>query len=171
VLAVEGESERIDFARSRTLEMIAADQPGWIFRKIAHNVPLMLSPDAFQLYKLRNGSYGTVSPSIVRGVEVGTIVSYALVMVLAFVGIAASTGGRRRDLAFLVLGAVAAVHLFANANSRFRMPWMPFLMVYAAHAALGGPRLVAALGMTARLGVAAGVLLVAGVCVGFAVGR
>ena len=35
-----------------------------------------------------------------------------------------------------MLGAVCAVHVAANATPRFRVPWLPFLIVYACHAAL-----------------------------------
>jgi len=168
VLAVEGEAERIDFARKRTLERIAADQPGWVFRKIAHNVPLMLSPDAFQLYKLRNGSYGEVSSALFGGIKAATVFSYGIVMVLAIVGVAASARGRRRLLALLVFAAVLGLHVVANANSRFRMPWMPFLMAYAAFAAVGGRTLVTGLGPVARLCAALAVLLLFGVCGSFA---
>jgi hypothetical protein len=167
VLAIEDEGARIEFARKRTLAMIAAEQPGWIFEKIAHNVPLMLSPDAFQLYKLRHRSYGEVSPAIERAVVGVTVLAYGFVMVLAAVGIAAASAGRRRSFALLVTAAVIAVHVFANANSRFRMPWMPLLMVYAAYAANGGRTLAASLGPAARFGVTAFALLVGGVYVSF----
>jgi len=38
----------------------------------------------------------------------------------------------------LVLAVVALLHVAANATPRFRLPWIPFLAVYASHALLGG---------------------------------
>jgi len=38
--------ERADRARELALARVAEAQPAWIFTKLAHNVPLLLSPDA-----------------------------------------------------------------------------------------------------------------------------
>jgi 4-amino-4-deoxy-L-arabinose transferase-like glycosyltransferase len=167
VLAIDGEVERIDHARRRTLERIADDQPAWIFRKLAHNLPLLLSPDAFQLYKLRNGSYGDVAPAAARAVTAATVAAYLAVMGLAALGIAGARRDRRRLLALLVLGAVLGVHLLANANSRFRMPWMPLLMAFAAHAIVGGRGFPAGLGPRERLAALAVAIAVAGICASY----
>jgi 4-amino-4-deoxy-L-arabinose transferase-like glycosyltransferase len=167
VLAIPGEAERSDYARRRTFAIIAEQQPAWIFRKIAHNVPLLLSPDAFQLYKLRNGSYGDVSPASLRRVTAVTVLSYALVAGFGAFGIAAARRDRRRLFACLVLATVVGLHVLANANSRFRMPWMPLVMVYAAHAALGGRALVAGLRRREVLAASAATLVVVGICVSY----
>jgi 4-amino-4-deoxy-L-arabinose transferase-like glycosyltransferase len=167
VLSIPGEWERAEYARKRTLAMVAQQQPAWIFRKLAHNVPLMLSPDAFQLYKLRNGSYGDVSPAIVCLVTMASVLTYALVAGLAAFGVAAARRDHRRLLACLVLGTVVGLHVLANANSRFRMPWMPLVMVYAAHAALGGRALFAGLRRKEGLAALFAVLLVGAVCVSY----
>jgi len=147
--------------------MIADDQPTWIFRKLAHNLPLMLSPDAFQLYKLRNNSYGEVAPASELAITAVTVAAYLGVMWLSALGIAGAHRDRRRLLALLVLGAVMGVHLVANANSRFRMPWMPLLMAYAAHAVVARRGLIAGLGARERLGVLTAAIAVAGICVSY----
>jgi hypothetical protein len=147
--------------------MVAQQQPAWIFRKLAHNVPLMLSPDAFQLYKLRNGSYGEVSQAIICLVTAASVLSYALVAGLAAFGVASARRDRRRLLACLVLGTVVGLHVLANANSRFRMPWMPLVMVYAAHAALGGRALLAGLRRREALAAFGAALFVGAVCVSY----
>jgi 4-amino-4-deoxy-L-arabinose transferase-like glycosyltransferase len=167
VLAIRGEAERAEWARRRTLATIAQQQPAWIFRKLAHNVPLMLSPDGFQLYKLRNGSYGDVSPAIIHLVTTATVLSYVLIASLAAFGVAAARRDHRRLLACLVLGTVVGLHVLANANSRFRMPWMPLVMVYAAHAALGGRALFAGLRRGERLAASAAACFVTAVCVSY----
>jgi hypothetical protein len=54
------------------------------------------------------------------------------------------------------------LHVVANANSRFRMPWMPLVIVFAAHAVLGGRSLVAGLRPAERGGaIIAGVAVIA----------
>jgi hypothetical protein len=168
VNAVSGEMARADFARARTLELVRDAQPTWLFTKLAHNVPLLLSPDAFHLYKLRNGSYGTVGVATRRGVAVVTVLAYALVACLGAVGIASARLGRRRLLALGVLGCVLALHVVANANSRFRMPWMPLVIVFAAHAALGGRSLVAGMRPAERIGAGLAIVAVLAVCTSYA---
>ena len=168
VNAVSGEVERAEFARRRALETIAEAQPAWIFTKLAHNVPLLLSPDAFHLYKLRNGSYGNVPDVTRRTVTVATVLAYAVVACLGAVGIASARRGNRRLLALLVLGCVLTLHVVANANSRFRMPWMPLVVVFAAHAVLGGRSLVAGLRPTERGGAILVSAAVIAICVSYA---
>ncbi len=162
VLAQPGELARADFARRRTLARIGENPPAWLARKLAHNLPLLASPDAFHLYKLRNGSYGEVPPSTARAVTLATVGSYLAVVLLAVPGVLGARERGRRRLAGLVLLVVCAVHVAANANSRFRMPWMPLLLVYAAHAARGGRAALADLrGWERALGAALAVALVA----------
>ena len=55
-------------------------------------------------------------------------------MVAGVLGIAQAQGAGRRLLPLVVLGCVVAVHVFANATARFRLPWMPLVIVYASHA-------------------------------------
>jgi 4-amino-4-deoxy-L-arabinose transferase-like glycosyltransferase len=168
VNAISGEVERSEFARKRALETIAEAQPAWIFTKLAHNIPLLLSPDVFHLYKLRNGSYGDVPEVTRRMVAVATVLAYAGVACLGAFGIASARRGNRRLLALLVLGCVLALHVVANANSRFRMPWMPLVIVFAAHAVLGGRSLVTGLRPTERSGAILASAAVIAVCLSYA---
>jgi cation transport ATPase len=96
-----------------------------------------------------------------------TVLSYALVAGFGAFGIAAARRDRRRLFACLVLATVVGLHVLANANSRFRMPWMPLVMVYAAHAALGGRALVAGLRRREVLAASAATLVVVGICVSY----
>ena len=96
-----------------------------------------------------------------------TVLSYAAVAGLAFFGIAGAEPRDRRRLALLVLGAVLALHVVANANSRFRMPWMPLLTVFASHAALSGSALFSRLSLGAWLGALAATTLLCVVCVSY----
>jgi 4-amino-4-deoxy-L-arabinose transferase-like glycosyltransferase len=169
-MAIDGEMARADFARQRTFERIRAEQPLWLAEKLVRNVPLLLSPDAFSFIKLRRGSYGEVSPWTRGWLRVATLGSYGVVFLAGVLGIATSPGGGRRTLALLVLAVAVSIHVFANATPRFRMPWMPILMVFASHAALrgrGGWRELGAAGRIATLAVA---VVFAGVFVSYLLG-
>ena len=39
------------------------------------------------------------------------------------------------------MSAIVAVHVISNASPRFRIPWMPLVLVYASHAFLACPRI------------------------------
>jgi hypothetical protein len=127
----------------------------------------MLSPDAFHLYKLRNGSYGQVSDGRRRLLAAVTGSSFAIVAGLGAFGIAAARRGDRRLLALLVLAAVLAIHVVANANSRFRMPFMPLIIAYAAFAWLGGRSLLGDMSRRERMAAISATLFVCGVCLSY----
>jgi len=132
------EGERLELARGFALARIRAEQPGWIFRKAARNLALLLSPDELLRTKVRRGAYGDLAPAPIRVLLAATIPFWIALYCAATVGIAAARGGGRRRLAVLVLAVVALLHVAANATPRFRLPWIPFLAVYASHALLGG---------------------------------
>jgi hypothetical protein len=135
---IRDEGERLDFARAFPLARVRAAQPGWIFRKAARNLALMLSPDEVLRTKLRRGAYGDLAPLSIRGLLAATIPFWIALYCAAAVGIAEARDDGRRRLAVLVLAVVAAVHVAANATPRFRLPWLPLLAAYASHALLGG---------------------------------
>jgi hypothetical protein len=132
--AIPSEVDRLDFARRQTLERIAAEQPTWIFKKTLRNLAQLGSPDSVLLYKLRRGAYGDVPAGIERTATVVSIASYSLVFIASVLGIAAARGTGRRLLPCLVIGVVAGLHIIANATARFRVPWLPLLIVYASYA-------------------------------------
>ncbi len=132
------EGERLDFARAFALARIRTEQPGWIFRKAARNLALMLSPDEVLRTKVRRGAYGDLAPAPIRALLAATIPFWIALYCAAAAGIAEAREGGRRSLAVLVLAVVAAVHVAANATPRFRLPWLPLLAAYASHALLGG---------------------------------
>ena len=72
----------------------------------------------------------------------------------ATLGVAASRTGGRRTLAVLLLGGAALMHVVANATPRFRVPWLPRLSTYAAHALLLGRRLPSRLDRRGVIGAA-----------------
>ncbi len=135
------EMQRLDFARRYTLERIRAEQPTWIFKKLVRTAVRLLGPDESIGQKIRAGAYRDATPALARAF-LGASVLYDALLVLAGIwGIAGARGRPRRLLPCLVLGVVVALHVVANATSRFRMPWMPLLIAYASHALLNRPGL------------------------------
>ena len=128
------EMEAADMARRETLQLIAEEQPSWIFEKLVRTTVLLLSPDSGIFKKLSRGGYGEVGLAGVRVVLVATILTYLGVAVLGVIGMSLRPGRGLVLLPVLIFAVVFAVHLIANATSRFRVPWMPLVMAYAGHA-------------------------------------
>jgi len=135
------EIERLEFARRHTIERVRAEQPTWIFKKLARTVVQLLGPDGSLRQKTRAGVYRDLSPALVQALLAGSYLYSALLVAAGAWGIAGARGGGRRLLPCLVLGVAAAIHVAANATSRFRLPWMPLLIAYASHALLVRPRI------------------------------
>lgn len=156
------EMEAADRAKEETLERIRQEQPLWILKKLVRTTALLLTPDSYIFKKLSRDGYGEVRLGGVRAVLVATILSYLAVVVLGVIGLASRPGKGRVLLPVLVLAAVFGLHLVANSASRFRVPWMPLVMVYAGHAVAswrtiphvirGRRRAFLALGLIAVLG-------------------
>ena len=62
------------------------------------------------------------------------IASYVLVVVAGVAGFATASGRGRRLLPGLLFAVVGAIAVLANADTRFRIPWMPLFIVYGSYA-------------------------------------
>ncbi len=134
--AAGDEIASMEFARRYTLEQVRTEQPSWVFKKLVRNLPRLFSPDSYLFEKIRRGAYGDLPLAGVRGAVVLTAAIYTLVVVAGVLGVASASGGGRRLLPCLVFAVVAAFHVAANARTRYRLPYMPLLIVYASYAAL-----------------------------------
>ncbi len=132
--SIEGEIERMDFARKYTLERVREAQPSWIWKKLVLNPTLLLMPDSYLLRKLRRGAYGELDPTSIALLYTAVIGSYMIVFVIGVLGFASAPVSGNRLLVGLVVGAALAVHVLVNADTRFRVPWMPLLIVYGSNA-------------------------------------
>lgn len=130
------EMESLDLARREALDLIAKEQPRWILVKLVRNLALLFQPDSHLFSKIGHHDYGEVSRGWVRLWLALGVLAYGVVVVLAVPAIATSAADGRRALALLVFGGLAAVHVVANANSRYRVPLVPLAMVFASHGAL-----------------------------------
>jgi len=148
------ELARLDLAREHALERIRAEQPAWIGKKLVRNLGLLLSPDSVVRTKIRNGAYGDRPATPARWLLAASGPAWLALATAATLGVAAARAGGRRALAVLVLGGAILVHVATNATPRFRVPWLPLLSIYAAHALLLGRRLPAALDRRGMIGAA-----------------
>jgi hypothetical protein len=155
--ALPGDVARLDLAREQAFEQIAAEQPAWIFKKTLRASLLLFWPDSPLLYKLRSGSYGELPVSTRRNVLWLSLGPYLLVALAATFGIAGAGSARpgRRLLPLLILGVVWLPHVLTHANARFRMSWMPLLIIYASAALVQRKELrISRVGWSAIAGVA-----------------
>jgi 4-amino-4-deoxy-L-arabinose transferase-like glycosyltransferase len=129
------EMERMDFARRHTLVAIQEHQPTWLLKKLVRNGSQLLGPDSFLFYKFRQRAYGDVSQATIRLLVVVSALFYAFVFAGAVLGLAGTPRRREAALSLAILAVWLAVHLYAIANSRHRMPFEPLLLVWASHAA------------------------------------
>jgi hypothetical protein len=159
------EVARLELARAHALERIRAEQPAWLARKAVRNLALLLGPDEVLRTKVRRGAYGDAAPPEIRALLAAAAPAWIALYAAAALGIAAARHGGRRRLALLVLAVVAAVHVAANATARFRLPWLPFLAVYASFALVAGRAFRRHLDRAGALGAAAALLFFLAVCV------
>jgi 4-amino-4-deoxy-L-arabinose transferase-like glycosyltransferase len=129
------EAERASFARQQALTGIVAAQPRWLLDKLVENAASLYRPDSFLYRKLASGAYGHPSSWQVRSLLLATSGSYLAVASLAVIGVAAAPPAAA-GLALATAGTVTAIHVVANASSRYRMALMPLLLAFAAHGLL-----------------------------------
>ncbi len=159
------EIERNEIAREYTLRVLRAEQPWWIFKKLVRNTAIYLSPDSNLLLKLREGRYGDVAPAWIRGIEIATILAFVVVFAFACVGIAGDPDARSRALTLAICCVILALHVITYAVSRYRVPWMPLMIVYASSAILDLPGSVRRMSPVAKMITAATILYFVVVCV------
>ncbi len=131
------EIEQIDQTRREAFELIGSEQPAWILRKLSITLRQVFGADSTLLYKLRRGAYGEVPDAAMRVLRNASLFFYALVVVAAVLGVAAAPGSGRRSFAVAICVALVAVHVAANATSRYRLPLLPIMIVYASYALVG----------------------------------
>lgn len=161
------EMERAAFARDQALGLIRAEQPSWILKKGVRTLAQLFAPDSSVFKKLDRGAYGEV-PEVVRHWVVALVIgSWILLVLIAVPGIAAAPDAARRALPVWIVVAVFAVHVVANAHSRYRMPLVPLLIAYASWAGLHRGQLVHGLRGRRRLAAGAVLAVFLGFCVPF----
>jgi hypothetical protein len=163
--AIPDEAARLDFARRQALDLVRAEQPLWLAKKLARTAATLWSPDSYLFLKISRGAYGEPGPWTVRLLLVVAALGYVALVVGAIAGAAGAQGRGRRAFPALVLGVFFLVHVLANSAARFRLPILALLLVYASHAALQPRRVLERSTAGARLAAAALLLVFLGVSV------
>ena len=143
--AIPDEMERADYARDQGFALIRSEQPTWVFKKAVRSVALLGSPDSYLFKKISRGAYPSLSIEAIRTLLVLGAVSTSAILLLALPGLAAARGARGRGLVGGLVAVSFVVYLVANASSRYRFPWMPLAIVFAASTLVAPGRVVRSL--------------------------
>jgi 4-amino-4-deoxy-L-arabinose transferase-like glycosyltransferase len=118
-------------ARAVTLESIAAQQPWWIFEKLAVNPYLLFAPMRSQLARFHTGGWlDERADAVARWLlplEAGV---YLLTLGIGLVGLWLVPDADLKKLALALVAVFVAIYVVGNAASRFRAPLMPFLLLW-----------------------------------------
>jgi arylsulfatase A-like enzyme len=143
-VAESDEMARMDLARREALELIRAEQPGWLPRKLVFNLGELASPVTDVFFKIRQGAYGDVSPTRVRGLLLGFALFTAALFAAGLCGVFVADDSARRSFPMFVFAPLLLVHTLANAFPKYRLPLEPVLLCYAgAWLTAGGARRLA----------------------------
>ena len=122
------------FAIAEALREIEARQPGWLFEKIASEVPHLLSPDNMVLVQVRRRAYGPVTRLEIWLVALVTILPYLVLLGFFVPGLARLVPSRPRVLLLAFLLFYVLLHVLVHGHHRFRLPMLPAIYAIAASA-------------------------------------
>ncbi len=162
--SIEDEMERSDYARSQALALIWEEQPGWIFKKAVRTIGGFFTPDSYLLKKISRGAYGPPHKVWVRTVLLSSTLAFSAIFLWAVLGVFSATAGGRRLLVGLILVAVLSLHLVANVSPRYRLPFMPLMIIFAAAALVRGRGAWDSLDRSSRIAVVSVSVVFVGFC-------
>jgi len=136
--------ERDREAKRLAWAAIRARQPGWIFEKLREQMPEFWKAGSEVLdHVISRGACRPLRPGEQMALEVAVVGPYLAVLALALVGLARARPGPAPVFLLVLLAAWNAAHVVAYATTRFRLPVLPVVALFAATALAGGsePRL------------------------------
>jgi 4-amino-4-deoxy-L-arabinose transferase-like glycosyltransferase len=131
LLHIEDEIQRETVARAIALDLIAREQPWWIFKKLWRDTYLLFTPDSQLSRFLREGWFRPeMQPwaQKLRSVELGF---YVVQMLLGIAALWLVPAGRMKWLAVAWIVFSLAVFVVAVADHRYRVPLLPLFALYA----------------------------------------
>jgi hypothetical protein len=138
ILAAKGAVEQDRYCRRMAWETIAARQPGWLFEKLATQMPEFWKAGSEVLDHLGGReACGTLPARALVPIELVLVVPYLAVLGLFVAGLARLRFSAAAWLLLLLLAAYNAAHVVAYATTRFRLPVMPVAFMVAAAVVLG----------------------------------
>jgi len=135
---VGGPLEQDRYCRRLAWETIASRQPLWILEKLGEQMPEFWKAGSEVLdHLVGREACGPLTDRVLIPVEVMLVGSYLVTLGLFLVGLVRVPAAAPSALLVLVLAAYNMAHVVAYATSRFRLPVLPVLFVYAAALVVG----------------------------------
>jgi 4-amino-4-deoxy-L-arabinose transferase-like glycosyltransferase len=132
-----GELEHDAFARAAALRAIAERQPGWIVRKLVRNTYYLFSTASQARRFVKEDWLAPGWRDFTRRLTTVEAAFYVLQMALGLVALWIVPGGRTKLLVAALILFHWGVYVVANATNRFRVPLLPFFMLYVGPLLLG----------------------------------
>jgi hypothetical protein len=132
--AVQDPIDRYRFARAQALQAILDRQPAWFFDKVADEMPRFWGVNDMLVVHLQRRAYGRFSTATNRAVFLLTALPYLGVLALSVLGLAALPRGRVPLLLVGLLVYTCLIHVATHGFTRFRIPILFVLFVFAAQA-------------------------------------
>lgn len=130
--------ERDRLARRLAWEAIRARQPGWIVEKLGEQMPEFWKAGSEILdHVLSRLPCRAWSAGQRMTLEVAVVGPYLVVLALGLVGVARSRPGPGAILLLVVLAVWNLAHVVAYATTRFRLPVLPVVFLFASVAVAG----------------------------------
>jgi len=121
------------YARHSSLHFIA-DEPVAFLSRARLKLVDVWNPTSFLMRHFEVGGYGPVSPGARHLISAAAVISYLLVMALATVGLFLARGQPEAWLVLLMVALASGISAAAFGLTRFRLPLIPLLAIFAAHA-------------------------------------
>jgi hypothetical protein len=139
VLATKGGPVEQDrYCREMAWKTIAARQPGWVFEKLAEQMPEFWKAGSEVLdHLVGREACGPLPVAKLVPIELLLVLPYLAALGLFLVGLARVRFGAPAWLLLVLLAAYNAAHVVAYATTRFRLPVLPVVFTVAAAVATG----------------------------------
>ena len=135
----DGEIARERHAREQAAAAIRARLPWWPFEKAWRELPAFWGVNDHLVVHIERGAYRL--PLAGRwGLALATVLAYVAVLALALPSAVPASRERGVRLLLALLAAYLAMHVAAFGSPRFRLPFVPVLLILAASTLSGGCR-------------------------------
>jgi len=129
---IDGAVAQDRYCRRLAWETIAGRQPGWVFEKLAEQMPEFWKAGSEVLdHLVGRDACGPLAPARLVVIELVLVLPYLAVLALALVGVARLRFTPPAVLLLVLAAAYNAAHVAAYATTRFRLPVLPVLFMLA----------------------------------------
>jgi hypothetical protein len=135
---IDGAVAQDRYCRRLAWETIAARQPGWVFEKLAEQMPEFWKAGSEVLdHLVGRGACGPLAPARLVAIELVLVLPYLALLALALIGVARLRFTPPAVLLLVLAAAYNAAHVAAYATTRFRLPVLPLLFMLAGALVVG----------------------------------